>query len=166
MMMMLCVYLSGPISGKNFDQATRWRQAAGEQLRAAGFRVLDPMRGGSFLSSQRLMRPEENVASYQEALLSDKALVRRDKLDVLTADIILVYLMEADVASIGTIYEMAWAEDHNKLVVIAINDHNVHDHSFVRESGVFFPALGLALDYIVSCGVEELPDALREPAAS
>jgi len=161
----LTVYLSGPISGKSFDQATRWRQLAGGQLRAAGFRVLDPMRGKSFLSTQARIE-REAYERWANPRLSDKALTRRDKLDVLTADIILVYLMEADVASIGTIYEMAWAEDHNKLVVIALNDHNVHNHPFVRETGVLFGTLGEALDYIVSCGVEELPDALREPAAS
>ena len=155
------IYLSGPISDTSFDDASSWRDYAAKKLEAAGFVVRDPLRGKSFLSSQ--LSPGSTAKIDREAyekldnpLLSDKALFRRDKLDVLSSDIVFCNFSEAKKASIGSIFELSLAEDHKKLVVIVLNKtakEDSHDHPFVRESGVIFYDFEAALDYIVSCSV-------------
>lgn len=156
--MSLMVYLSGPISGKSFEEATDWRKEVSIELHIAGFRVRDPLRGKSFstMSHQKKINPKEYNASNNPTL-SDKALKNRDKLDVLSSDIVLANFMEASQVSIGTVFELAWAEDHNKLVIVALpKKDTLHDHPFIRESAVIFHSLEDAVRYTVSCGVEEM----------
>lgn len=139
------VYLSGPITGLTGPQASDWRAVVGKKLTEHGIRVLNPLRGGSYLSSQ-----VPDIGKSQEALLSDKALMRRDKADVYACDVFFANLIDTKQVSVGTLMEMAWAEDHNKIVVVAMNN-DMHDHPFVRESAIIFKTLQRAIDYILSC---------------
>ena len=152
--MNLTVYLSGPITGQTFEKAEDWRTETASRLRAAGFHVLDPLRGKSFLSHQ--VKPiGDKPYPRSNPTLSDKALLRRDKLDVLSSNIVLVNLTDTQQVSIGTMFEIAWAEDHNKLVIVALpKDSPFHNHAFVRESAVIFSTLDEAVRYAISCGVE------------
>lgn len=154
---MLTVYLSGPITGLSFEAAMKWRTVATKRLRESGLRVLNPLRGKSFLGDQLKGKEiQSKDLSENSPMLSDKALMSRDKLDVFNSDIILVNFMDAIKVSTGTIFELAWAEDHDKLVVIAAPKADpIHGHSFIRESGVIFNSFEPALDYVVSCGVED-----------
>src|SRR5436309_14136370 len=129
------VYLSGQISGMTFAGASDWRIIYGHMLRAAGFTVLDPMRGKSFLSNQKTIE-REVYEQTKRVDLSDKALVIRDHADVVAADIVLVNLLPAERVSIGTMFELAWAKAYQKIVVIVMEPGNIHDHPFVREAGV------------------------------
>lgn len=147
------VYLSGPISDQAFKTATTWRDNAAAFLLKLGLTPLDPLRGKSFLSSQKKIEREIYEAMHNP-ILSDKALFSRDHQDVETADVVLVNLTEAKKVSIGTMFELAWAAHLRKLTVIAMGDGNVHDHPFVRESGIIFPTVEEALDYIASCRVD------------
>ena len=131
----LQVYLSGPISGKSFEEATDWRKEVSIELHIAGFRVRDPLRGKSFspMSHQKKINPKK-YNSDSNPTLSDKALKDRDKLDVLSSDIVLANFMDATEKSTGTIFEIAWAEDHNKLVVVALPEKDtLHNHPFISE---------------------------------
>ena len=154
----LMVYLSGAISGKSFEEAADWRKEVSIELHIAGFKVRDPLRGKSFspMSHQKKIHPKKYNTS-DNPTLSDKALKDRDKLDVLSSDIVLVNFMNATEKSTGTIFEIAWAEDHNKLVVVALPEKDkLHDHPFIRESAVIFHSLEDAVRYVISCGVEEM----------
>lgn len=151
-MMPISVYLSGPVTNRNYKQASTWRKHAATRLRDAGFRVLDPLRGHSFSSRRKKIR---NLAE-ENPVVSDRALKARDKLDCLASDIVLCNFMEADRVSVGSIFEIAWAEDHNKLVVMAIpKNDRFHDHPFTRESAVIFHDFEEALQYVEGCVVEE-----------
>ena len=147
------VYLSGPISSMTFTGASDWRTWAATVLGPAGFTVLDPMRGKSFLSNQKTIE-REVYEQTKRVDLSDKALVNRDHSDVVAADIVLVNLLPAERVSIGTMFELAWAKAYQKIVVIVMEPGNIHDHPFVREAGVIFDDLERAVDYIVSCNPE------------
>lgn len=60
---------------------------------------------------------------------------KRDKYDVMSCDAMLVNLLGAKRVSIGTMFEMAWAEDHGKPIVLIMEDEgNLHEHCFVTES--------------------------------
>jgi len=143
------VYLSGPISDMTYSGAADWREALTSIFLHNGFRVLDPMRGKSFLSTQARIKREVYEA-LERPDLTDKALVNRDHADVVTADIVLVNLLPAKQVSIGTMFELAWAMQKRKIVVIVMQEGNIHDHPFVRESGVIFTRLDYAVEYILS----------------
>lgn len=155
--MSLTVYLSGPITGKSFDDASDWRHTAAIELRERGFKVLDPLRGKSYVLSHQRKKPIHEHDYMHNPSLSDKALRQRDKLDVLASDIVLVNFMDAEQVSVGTVFEIAWAEDHNKLVVVAAPEKDKHhNHAFIRDTSVIFNSLEEAIRYVISCGVEEV----------
>lgn len=155
--MSLTVYLSGPITGKSFEDATKWRSDTAIELRSHGFKVLDPLRGKSYVLSHQRKKPIKEHDYLHNPSLSDKALRQRDKLDVLASDIVLVNFMDAEQVSIGTVFEIAWAEDYNKLTVVAAPEKDkFHNHAFIRDSSVIFPSLDDAIRYVISCGVEEV----------
>ena len=60
--MSLQVYLSGPISGKSFEEAADWRKEVSIELHIAGFKVRDPLRGKSFspMSHQKKINPRRH----------------------------------------------------------------------------------------------------------
>ena len=138
----MIVYLSGTITGRTRHEASGWRSYATKELLSAGFSVLNPLRGGSYLSTQQDDIPKG---------LSDKALKQRDKLDVKKCDIILANFEDADRVSIGSLMEMAWAEELGKLVIVIMDAEGIHDHPFVREIAIIFHNLEGALNYISSC---------------
>ena len=148
------VYLSGPITGCTYKGATEWRTSVRLELEDAGYMVLDPLRGKSFLSSQTRIAQEANTTDNPR--ISDKALVMRDRSDVNATDIMLVNLLGSRIVSIGTMFELAWANLLHKLTVIVVEPDNIHArHPFVRESGVMFSDLESAVDYVKSCHVRE-----------
>lgn len=128
----LKVYLSGPISGHSYGEATGWRETLSGLLVPRGFVTLDPMRGKAVLARKKSLDPQ----GYKEYPLSlVKAIYMRDMWDVLRCDIVAVYLLEAeDVVSIGTCFEVAWASLLHKPMVGCWKDKGPHDHGFVTEA--------------------------------
>lgn len=121
------VYLSGPISGLSYADATKWRQAACILL-SPDIDVLDPMRGIS-------------EAEYHDAPCSpsaERAIFMRDYTDCLQADAILVNLVQpVDRVSIGTMMEIAWAYNLNIPAVLMAPGGKLkvpHDHLFIRRA--------------------------------
>lgn len=145
---MLTIYLSGPISRTLEKDSRGWREEVGERLREHGFRVLNPMRGQGF--SKKPITANEN----KNPVLSDKALKKRDYLDVLESNIILANLVDASEVSLGTVAEIAIADVMNRLVIVAMKDDDpFHNHPFIRDAGVRFKTLEDAVKYAISCGV-------------
>jgi hypothetical protein len=114
------------------------------------FTIRDPMRGKSFLSNQARIEREVYEKEHRPQL-SDAAIVRRDTMDVMQSDILLVYLNDAATISIGTVCELYLGGFLNKLVVLVMKPENIHDHPFVRQNSVIFHELRDAIDYIISC---------------
>ena len=158
----LVVYLAGPISGRKFKDAMSWRSefTALFDKYPGKFEVRNPMRGNELLSHQRKVLDGDPFKRLKHPAYSDKAIRRRDKLDVKSSDVVFVNFMEATRTSIGTCMEIAWAEDWDKLVVIAMpeDDGGLHDHAFVRDSAVIFHNLEDALEYVLWSGGCEVPE--------
>ena len=147
---MLSCYLAGPISGKVYKEASSWRDKAEATLTREGFTVYNPLRGKSFLSSKQ--HSSILSAPFEPVELSDRAIRKRDKMDVINSDIILINLMDATEVSIGTVGEIFWAEDRNKLIVIAMPENDtIHNHPFIRDVAIIFPSLKEALNYVLNC---------------
>lgn len=129
------VYLSGPISGLTFAECTEWRRRMADQLEDYDLEVLDPMRDVTAPSPDTLIDELVlGIGSVDASMLSDRGIMVRDHHDTCRADLLVINLLGAKKASIGTVAELAWAYDRNiPTIVLMENDGNVHDHPFVRE---------------------------------
>ena len=148
---MLRIYLSGAISGRTYEEATEWRRVAAKELNGTGMECYDPMRGSELFSHQKSQVIASMHYPKRHPELSDKALKDRDILDIIRSDIVLVNLLHAKAVSIGTVYEVGIASYLKKLVVLVMEADNIHDHPFLRDSGVIFRTLSSALRYVKSC---------------
>lgn len=147
------VYLSGPITGLLPNEAQGWREYAAERLLECGFEVRNPLRGERALQPRRRRYLQRNYPAVPQ--LSDKAFLARDRYDVLSCDIVLCNLLGTETVSIGSLFELAWAMNAQRLVIIVMEEKgNVHNHPFTREAGIIFSDLDEAIDYLLSCGGE------------
>ena len=161
----MLVYLAGGVSGLTVKAAIGWREYVAERLSIAGIEVRDPLRGAEG-EQHKLKKLGPAKDNSDDPAMSDKAFFTRDRWDVLTSDVILCNLAGAERVSIGSMFELAFGVMSNKLNIIVLDKHNLHDHVFVRESGVVFYNLDEAIDYILSCsgsgGAEEKESEEKE----
>lgn len=130
------IYLSGPISHFTWAQATQWRFDLYEELSEYA-EVLDPMRDVEPPEDPNTLVTEA-MGSIDPVMMTDRGIVTRDYHDTITATILIVNLLGAQKASVGTIAEISWAW-HLKIptIVIMENDDNPHEHPFIREQTSF-----------------------------
>jgi hypothetical protein len=125
----LC-YLSGPISGITYGQATDWREYA-TQCFPPHIQGVSPMRAKRHLDDGNKLGADQPSTF---PLSTDRAINARGRMDTLRSSAILVNLLGAEKASIGTAMEIAWAYDHKIPIVAAMEpDGNVHDHPMIRD---------------------------------
>lgn len=98
---MKSVYLAGPINGCSDSEAKDWRADATRLLKAAGCRVLDPMR--------RDYRGQE--------MLNAPRLVEGDKRDICECGYVLVFAARP---SWGTAMEILYAHERGRRVVAVV----------------------------------------------
>ena len=118
------VYLAGPIAGCEYDEATNWRRTVEEAL-VDRCDVRNPMRDKAPVSGKI------GFSSYTgDVLCSPSAIMTRDHADCTHAQVMLVNLLGATSASIGTVLEYGWAYDRRipTVTVIEEDGSNPHDH--------------------------------------
>jgi len=143
----LKVYLCGGIQGLSYEKCVKWRNDVSECLNQFGIEPLSPMRGKAFLQ-----REESIKDSYERNKMSTKAAIfARDKWDCLRADFILCNLLKATSVSIGSMFELAWGQDHGKYIIVVMEDEgNPHIHGFVQEaSSLTLPTLDEAVRHLL-----------------
>ena len=149
------VYLAGPIAGKTPEEAKEWRNIAGAYLAQYDIAAYSPLRGQEFLRGERI-----TAQVYDDAVLSDQALLARDYYDVLHADVVIFNFEEADYTSCGSPAELAWCWDHHIPSIVVMDDNNPYWHPFVRGMASFIvPNLQDALEIAVSVVIPEKFDA-------
>lgn len=132
---MKCVYLSGPISGLEYGDATDWRQYASQELEKAGLKGISPMRFKGYLASLNgPISAHGKDYEHLNVLSTPPAVVTRDRFDTCGADVVLMNLLDSKRISIGTMVELGWA-DAARVPVVGIMeaDGNVHEHMFVSQ---------------------------------
>lgn len=136
------VYLAGGIQGMAFDECVSWRVNVSNVLAEYGIECLSPMRGKAYLQKEKSIKD-----SYEQHRMSTKAAIfARDKWDCLRCDIVLCNLLKAKAVSIGSMFELAWACDRGKYIIVIMENVNPHVHAFVQESAsVIVPTLGEAV---------------------
>jgi hypothetical protein len=123
-------YLSGPISGLTYGQATDWREYA-TQCFPPHIQGVSPMRAKRYLDDGNKLGADQ---PYTFPLSSDRASSTRNRVDTWRSSAILINLLNAEEVSIGTAMEIAWACDRGIPIVAAMEpEGNVHDHPMVRD---------------------------------
>ena len=140
------VYLSGPITGLVYEEATDWRKMVTEVLKHWGISAIDPMRGKEFLSGLG----ELGAQCDQHPSHGAREVMTRDHFDTVNADVVLVNFLGAQRVSIGTVMEVAWAWDRRIPVVAVMEPNNLHEHAMITEAiGFRFPNLDDAIQCVV-----------------
>lgn len=148
------VYLAGPMAGLDIRECTVWRREAAEFLEELVddrtgqhmYKVLDPCRGKDHLAGEKLGQVDKKKQGWGEEIM------KRDRYDVGRCDVVLMNFTqskEVEKASIGTLFELAWAHELNKFVIVVIDEDNINWHEFVRQSAsIIRPTLNEALKYM------------------
>jgi len=145
------------MTGLTYEEMTGWRNKASKRLKKAGWNVLSPvvgqLTGKNAQPKGTINTDSERAGPGQEERRPigrvSSAFVSQDHLYVQKTDAVLAYLLNAPKVSIGTIWEMAWADAARKLLVTVVEPGGAHDHAFVRRrSNVFVPTLEEALEYL------------------
>jgi nucleoside 2-deoxyribosyltransferase len=66
------------------------------------------------------------------------AVLARCHWDVQRCDAVLANMLGADVASVGTAMELAWAVAYNKPIIVVDNPGSPHDHCMIRSATPYF----------------------------
>ena len=114
------VYLAGPITGLSYEGATDWREYAKRALAPEVIGV-SPMRGKEYLAHLKDIggTPDEHYMRLQ-AMSTPKGITNRDRWDCKTCDAILMNVLGATKASVGTMIEAGWANAYGVPVVLVI----------------------------------------------
>lgn len=149
------VYLAGPMSGLPFETARAWRDDVTTKLQALRdprskeplYHVLNPLRGHEAYEG-RVFNPDGGFDDDSAA----KVDIRRDRYDVLRSHIVLANLTDAEIVgrvSIGTVFEIVWAVEAEKFLIVIMTKSNPHWHSFVRDAAsLLVPTVDAAIAYM------------------
>lgn len=147
------VYLCGAMSGLLFEQARIWRDKATKFLYSLRdprtkeplYHILNPLRGHVDLRGH-LLTPTYNDVT------AEKKDIRRDRYDVIRSNIVLANLTDSEKinrVSIGSVFEISWAAELEKFLIVIMTESNPHWHSFVRDAAsIILPDLDEALLYM------------------
>jgi nucleoside 2-deoxyribosyltransferase len=143
------VYAAGTIAGHTYDQSRfGWRADLEDALAPHGLTVISPMRSKSDLAA--ISGPLDAHDGSSTTLSSAQAIVQRDYYDVARCALVFAYLLHAPRVSIGTMFELAWAFQSRKPVVIVADEHGLHDHPFIRQAGFFVPDMATGIEVTLS----------------
>lgn len=143
--MKLKIYLAGPLSGLDADEAMshfEMRKILLERI----YSVLSPFYCKPYLQGSGTLK----AGGYKSPVSQDRAIFQRDSWMVRQADMIWADFTHSNRVSIGTCFEIAWAYELGKKVIISgVSPDSEHDHAFLREaSTLWFDTSEEAIDYL------------------
>ncbi len=125
------VYLSGRIAGLSYVDASRDRNKAKEDLLAAGWDILDPMR------PQHMLEGQDHITVDSDSNMTDASIVFRDLDDIRRADALIV--LSGSQPSWGTAMEWSYAAiTLGKPVVVVDPEETGRDSPWCRRHAVYF----------------------------
>lgn len=133
------VYLAGPISGLGYTDATDWREQAVSWLNDHEIQGLSPLRAKDYLrhvsGDVGFSETMDEYAAYSP-LSTQRGLMDRDRYDATRCDVLLANLLGAKKVSVGTVMEIAWADQRRTPIVAVIeaDGSNIHEHAMVNEA--------------------------------
>lgn len=135
------IYLAGPISGFDYENASKWRNLIADELKDVA-ECFSPMRKCSDLKDKGIIKAEMEYTEVNP-MGTSKSVMMRDFFDVKRADLLIVNFLEATAVSIGTVMEVAWAwQMHKPVIVMAMPDNKHITHLMMKEAiSVVVPTL-------------------------
>ena len=154
------VYLGGPISGLNYNDAQDWREGVTAELSCFGIYAYSPLRMKQFLAELPTIAGHDSNLypardDLQRAIASPSGVLGRDHNDCVTSDVLFVNFLDSVRPSLGTAMEIAWAWDYHIPVVMCIEaqDDNVMVQPSPNEHIMFQAATTYRVESLVA-GVE------------
>ena len=127
------VYLAGPMHGLSQEEAVGWRKQVTLALWKVDVHTLSPVRRYPHIKTFDSLR--EPTTMHE----TPKAITTGDRLDVQRSNVVLMNLLKAPRASIGSCVEVGWADIYRKpLVVVAEPNGNPHDHPMIRNIAAYW----------------------------
>ncbi len=116
------IYLAGPITGMNHDEARYgWRKEFSDMVDDAGLDHIfcsSPMRGKEFLKGLGTLGSDQSQYSEHE-MATSSGITTRDRNDVKTCDLVVACFLESEGRlSGGTFIEYGWADAWRKPIVV------------------------------------------------
>lgn len=129
------VYLAGPIVGTEYGAARNWRRDFAHMVRDdthPHIHFYSPMRGRRILSDDAVVTPGMEY-EIDDPLENAKSMLARDTNDVRHSDMVVVNLLGAKRAALGTTAEMGFAYALNIpiLLVMEKDPAVLHHHGFI-----------------------------------
>ena len=124
------IYTAGSISGLTKEEVEAYFTGLKNFFESLGYTVLNPMSGKGQLRVDKIYRAKD----YRHPVATNRAIIGRDRWMVGQADVIYTNLTNSPMASIGTMYELAWGYELKKHIVAVIPEDNIHQHAFVLQS--------------------------------
>lgn len=132
------VYLCGPMAGLSLRGADSWRRRLEELLSPLDFECISPLRG-----KFDLVYPLDAIPGQASALENLPAISRaqgilgRDRWDVSRADVIFANFLGAERVSIGSCFELAWADALRLPTIVLVEPGSAHDHVFITHPATY-----------------------------
>jgi nucleoside 2-deoxyribosyltransferase len=123
------VYLCGPISGLTIKEAEFKRGQVEDLFSDSMIEIVNPMRGKYHINGDEPISPK----GFHSKAFNDKSIIKRDRYDVTTSDLIFADFRDSTRVSIGSMVEFGWADIKNIPVVTVMHENDFHDHAFVHE---------------------------------
>ena len=147
------IYLAGGMTGLTWRQALHWRKEA-ERLLSHQWKIINPVR------QQMNSHPDDIIlASTQKdtkLALAHTAtgICAQDEFYIDQSDWIFCNTLNAQIPSIGTIWELGYAWGTRKKILTLLEPESIHDHPFIRRrSHVFTPSFEEAIDFFQTIAV-------------
>lgn len=139
------IYLAGSISGMSYEVVANYFHETAYNLRLIGYHVITPMTGKSELRTDTKLKAD----GYHIPAATNHAIAERDRWMVEQADVVYCNLTMAQIVSIGSVMELAWAQMLGKHTVVAMQTDNIHRHAFVLEAAdIVYETHEKAMDYL------------------
>jgi nucleoside 2-deoxyribosyltransferase len=123
------IYLCGPISGLTLTEANARRLEFMELFPSDLVRLVDPLRGKYRADDGKPI----GSSGFSRNGFNDKSIVKRDRNDVLTCDLVLADFRNSKKVSIGSMVEFGWADAMGIPIITVMDEGDFHDHAFVHQ---------------------------------
>jgi nucleoside 2-deoxyribosyltransferase len=126
------VYVGGSISHLPTKVAYNRLNNIAVELRNIGYEATHSLvRIFDHIDENTVIQPTGHTETHH---VTDSSVFNRCLYDIRNSDIIVFNFLGAEKVSIGSVFELAVAYEHNKCVIVLMEDDNIHQHLFILQS--------------------------------
>ena len=146
--MKMKMYVAHQITGLTFDEVVDYYDFVREHFEPLGFEILCPMTAKGYLRVEQDGK-QFKATGFKNPISTNHAIFERDKWMVQNCDVFYCDFTGSEKATMGCLFELAWAAQLGKHTIIVVPPGNIHHHAFVLEAAdICFETTDKALDYL------------------